>query len=136
MKQYSKPVDVKLEGIIVHGFQRGSKSLGVPTANVEMTEVNLAILKDTVPGIYMAYCKHRDTVYKAAVSVGWNPCYDNAVKTLEAYLITKEDLPDFYGELVSVQLCRYIRPEGLYDTFDGLLIAISQDIQATIDEQF
>jgi len=26
--------------------------------------------------------------HKAAVSVGWNPVYDNKVKTVEAYVIT------------------------------------------------
>jgi riboflavin kinase len=101
-----------------------------------MTAANLATLKDAVPGVYMAYCKHNGHTYKAAVSIGWNPFYDNDVKTLEAYLISSEELPDFYGQQVTVQLRRYIRPEALFDTFDGLLIAISCDIQATIDTEF
>lgn len=30
-----------LEGKVVHGFKRGSKDLGCPTANLEMTSVNI-----------------------------------------------------------------------------------------------
>ena len=50
-----------------------------------------------VPGVYMAHCELNQKSYKAAVSVGWNPVYDNAQKTLEAYLISDENLDDFYG---------------------------------------
>jgi len=32
--------------------------LGVPTANVEMTDENKELLKEVVPGIYMAWCFH------------------------------------------------------------------------------
>lgn len=66
--------------------------------------------------------------HKAAVSVGWNPVYDNKVKTVEAYVITDHQLDDFYDEVVSVELLKYIRPEALYDDFDALIIAISSDI--------
>ena len=51
-----KDVSVKVEGAVVHGFGRGSKQLGVPTANIEMTKDNLRLLEDVVPGIYMAHC--------------------------------------------------------------------------------
>ena len=124
-------VDIKLVGKVVHGFQRGSKQLGVPTANLEMTATNESLLMTAVPGVYMAHCELTQKSYKAAVSVGWNPVYDNAQKTLEAYLISDENLDDFYGQSMQVHLKRYIRPEAWYDSFDALLIAISADIQQT-----
>ena len=47
------------------------------------------MLKDAVPGVYMAKCVlSNGDRHKAAVSVGWNPVYDNKVKTVEAYVIT------------------------------------------------
>ena len=61
----------------MNGFKRGSKSLGVPTANVEMNESNLTLINDLVPGVYMANCHLNNVCYKAAVSVGWNPVFDN-----------------------------------------------------------
>ena len=88
-----RDVDIKIQGAVVHGFGRGSKQLGVPTANIEMTPENLSLLARVVPGIYMAHCERRNgKLYKAAVSVGWNPVYDNAQKTLEAHLICSEPL--------------------------------------------
>ena len=129
--------DVTVAGKVVYGFQRGSKQLGIPTANIEMTEENLKILESSVPGVYMAYCVHPNgRQYKAAVSIGYNPVFDNKVKTLETHVISDEVFNDFYGEHMTVHLRRYIRPEALFDDFDSLIIAISCDLQATIDTEF
>lgn len=51
-------VDIEVSGKVVTGFQRGGKQLGVPTANVEMTDENKELLENVVPGIYMAWCSH------------------------------------------------------------------------------
>ena len=63
---------------MVPGFQRGSKELGVPTANLEMTDENILLTSKAVPGVYLGFCKLAGKTYKTAVSIGWNPCYDNA----------------------------------------------------------
>ena len=81
--------DLKLMGTVVTGFSRGSKQLGVPTANIEMTSENIEKSNGFVPGVYMGYASiDGGEVYKAAVSIGWNPVYDNKQKTVEAYLLT------------------------------------------------
>ena len=69
------------------------------------------------------------------MSIGWNPVYDNTAKTMEAHLIGSFS-EDFYGERLSVELRKYIRPEALYSDFDSLIIAISSDIQATVETDF
>lgn len=43
-------------------------------------------------------------------------------------MISDSELKDFYGELMTVHLLRYIRPEALFDNFDSLIIAITLDI--------
>ena len=43
---------IELAGTVVKGFGRGSKQLGVPTANVEMTEINKEKTAGLVPGVY------------------------------------------------------------------------------------
>jgi riboflavin kinase/FAD synthetase len=93
-----------------------------------MTAQNIEVLKNSVPGIYMAWCVLGDKKYKSAVSVGWNPVYNNSLKTLEAHIISDEPLQDFYGEIIEVNLVRFIRAEALYSDFDALIIAISCDI--------
>ena len=54
---------------------------------------------------------------------------------MEAHLIGSFS-EDFYGERLSVELRKYIRPEALYSDFDSLIIAISSDIQATVETDF
>lgn len=74
---YKQPIYISSS--VVHGFKRGSKELGCPTANLDM---DLLILKDTnsdsvgfqsVTGIYFGLAKLRDKVYDCVVSVGYNP---------------------------------------------------------------
>ena len=82
------PTPEALTGAVVHGFGRGSAQLGFPTANLEIDWTdgaktpaaqkirNFVDTHDT--GIYAAWAQVADGddrgVYKAAVSVGWNPC--------------------------------------------------------------
>ena len=97
---------LELSGRIVKGFNRGSKQLGVPTANIEMSEVNKKLTLNVVPGVYSAMGEFinptndklsNPKLYQCALSIGWNPVYDNPEKTIEVYLLHKfED--DFYDE--------------------------------------
>jgi FAD synthase len=119
-----------MTGKVVPGFQRGSKQLGVPTANLEMTDENISLTNDVVPGVYMGTCELNGKTFQTAVSIGWNPCYDNAMKTVEAYLLGGQ-IADFYSTDISLQLNHYLRAEALYPSFDALLIAISCDIKCT-----
>lgn len=66
---------------MVKGFGRGSKLLGIPTANMSMKEVGHRV-DDTSAGIYYGYTMLKDIVYPAVVSVGWNPYFDNKEKTV------------------------------------------------------
>jgi riboflavin kinase / FMN hydrolase len=65
------------KGPVVKGFGRGSKSLGIPTANLDPSSWNA--IEGGVPvqtsGIYAGWASKGDdpTVYPVALSVGWNP---------------------------------------------------------------
>ena len=67
---------VIVRGKVVHGFGRGSKQLGFPTANLDSLEAKAFAAKYST-GIYAGWAKvvgGRDShVYPAAISVGWNP---------------------------------------------------------------
>lgn len=95
-----------ISGKIVNGFNRGSKQLGVPTANIDMTTENQSIAKQLVPGVYSAIGTFKDPKleflrggkkYKCALSIGWNPVFDNSEKTIEVFLINDFGQNDFYG---------------------------------------
>ena len=91
---------------MVKGFGRGSKQLGVPTANLEMTEENKLKTNNLVPGVYSAKAKltltkedgsQSEQEYLCAMSIGWNPVFDNDEKTIEAFLVHDFQGEEFYG---------------------------------------
>ncbi len=54
---------------VTHGFKRGSKELGIPTANLCMDE--LGERGSIKTGIYYGVARLRNTIYQCVVSVGW-----------------------------------------------------------------
>jgi len=76
-------------------------------------------------------------VYKAAVSIGWNPTYtgEQAVKQkmVEPYLL-HDFSADFYGEPLRLIVTGYIRPEAKFEGetwLEDLKAAISSDVKTT-----
>ncbi len=57
---------------MVKGFGRGSKELGVPTANLDIAEVG-AQAEGFAPGIYFGWASvgSSEQVYKMVMSIGW-----------------------------------------------------------------
>ena len=135
------PTPEALTGAVVHGFGRGSAQLGFPTANLEIDWTdgaktpaaqrirNFVDTHDT--GIYAAWAQVADGddsgIYKAAVSVGWNPHFgDLERKTVEAWLL-HDFAADFYGRTLRLMVVGYVRPELKFDSLDGLIAAIRAD---------
>ncbi|XP_059485134.1 riboflavin kinase [Neocloeon triangulifer] len=115
-------------GEVIKGFQRGSKELGIPTANFphEVVE-NLPTGVET--GIYYGWASVDDgPVYKMVMSVGWNPYYKNEKKSMETHIMHKFD-DDFYGSTLKVCMVGYLRPEMDFKSLDELIEAINQDIK-------
>jgi FAD synthase len=105
---------------VVTGFKRGSKELGIPTANLDMEELGTSG-DNFDPGIYFGWARLRGECFQAVVSVGWNPFYNNTLKTIEAHLLVPLD--DFYGERLELYLLGYLRPEANFKSL-GMLYAL------------
>ncbi|XP_056461126.1 riboflavin kinase isoform X2 [Gadus chalcogrammus] len=114
-------------GEVVRGFGRGSKELGIPTANFPDSVVEY-LPADIGTGIYYGWaCVGNGDIRKMVMSIGWNPYYKNTKKSMETHVIHtfKED---FYGEILSVVLVGYIRPETSFPSL-ALIAAINNDIE-------
>lgn len=125
---YIEAVDfhaIKITASVVHGFGRGSKELGIPTANLNMEEVGDKC--ELKAGIYYGWTNLKEVMYETVVSIGWNPFYKNEKKTIEAHLLQK--LPDFYGERISILICGFLREECNFDKLDDLISCIHSDIR-------
>uniref|UniRef100_A0A8C6XL46 Riboflavin kinase n=1 Tax=Naja naja TaxID=35670 RepID=A0A8C6XL46_NAJNA len=114
-------------GEVVRGFGRGSKELGIRTANFS-EEVVDSFPSDISTGIYYGWgCIGTGDVHKVVLSIGWNPYYKNIKKSVETHIIHTFN-EDFYGEILSIIIVGYIRPEQNFDSLDALIAAIQHDI--------
>nr|QBK84613.1 MAG: riboflavin kinase [Pithovirus LCDPAC01] len=112
-----------LKGKVVKGLGRGSKLLGYPTANMDGK-----ISGDIRKGVYCGWAKvGNGEVYKAFISVGYNPHFNNRCSTVETYIL-HEFSDDFYGAPIRVILCSYIRKQKAFSGVDELIKAITSDI--------
>ena len=121
---------VIVRGKVVHGFGRGSKTLGFPTANLESQDARS--FANTYPtGIYAGWARVMDSVdsavYPAAISVGWNPTFkDVKEKVFECHILHEYEA-DFYDKELAVGVCAYIRDELAFTTLEALIAAITND---------
>ncbi|XP_060602100.1 riboflavin kinase-like [Ruditapes philippinarum] len=61
------------------------------------------------------------------MSIGWNPYYQNTVKSMETHILHKFK-EDFYGSNLKVCLCGYLRTMKNFGSLDELISAIKKDI--------
>eukprot|EP01083_Nonionella_stella_P271208 918914_1 len=127
----------KVRGKVVKGFQRG-REIGVRTANLDPTAFHsYKLLDEADNGVYVGFASvSRGEVHKAVLSIGYNPFFKNAKKTLEAHILHEFD-NDFYDEEISLVICGYIRKMTDFDSLDALMKAINKDIvigRSVLDE--
>ena len=69
-----------------------------------------------------------DARLPAAVSIGTNPTFDGTQRRVEAYVLDRTDL-DLYGERVAIELVARLRPTVRFDSVDGLLVQMADDVK-------
>ncbi|XP_020259928.1 bifunctional riboflavin kinase/FMN phosphatase [Asparagus officinalis] len=113
-------------GPVIKGFGRGSKVLGIPTANLSAENFS-DVLSEHTSGVYFGWAGLSTRgIYKMVMSIGWNPYFDNTEKTIEPWLLHEfED--DFYGEELRLVIVGYIRPEANFPSLDSLIERIHKD---------
>jgi len=115
------------KGEVIRGFGRGSKELGIPTANFPDDVVD-GLPKEIETGIFFGWAKvDASPIHPMVVSIGWNPYYNNTKKTIETHIL-HEFAEDFYGCQMKIVITGFIRPEQSYDSLDALIEAIHNDI--------
>lgn len=150
---------IRMQSTVVRGFGRGSSDLGIPTANLDRENntfqaksvplnTPLPKLEDLPTGIYWGFARiGTDSVYTAAISIGYNPTYDNKDKTVEPHLIAPEADPrrhssscgetllqDFYDQPIRLTVVDYLRPELPFEGLEKLIAAIKNDIVVSLEK--
>jgi len=110
-----------VEAEVTHGKKLG-RTLGFPTANMVLSgDVELA------HGIYAVRLRRPDgTVHDGVANFGKRPTVDSdGEPLLETYVFDFEG--DLYGEVCSVSLFGFLRPELKFDGLDALVVQMKQD---------
>ena len=119
----------RVEGIVVRGSQRG-RALGFPTANAEPPPFT-AIPGDAVYAGWLATLDSDGTQterWPAAISVGSNPTFEGAERTVEAYALDRDDL-DLYGVHVAVEFAERIRGQVKFPGVSDLVEQMGRDVE-------
>lgn len=163
----NQQLPIRIVSKVVRGYGRGSKDLGIPTANVSREDLFCSIGSfDELPtGIYWGFARiiagggsddsgekngqenkkkkiSGREVYTTAVSIGYNPTYNNKEKTVEPHLIADSTHPqrhasstgetlfgDFYDTTIVLSVVGYLRPELPFEGLEKLTQAIKNDIE-------
>ncbi|KAF9884707.1 riboflavin kinase [Aspergillus nanangensis] len=151
------PYPIRLSGPVIKGFGRGSKELGIPTANIPAD--GLSEYPDLQVGVYYGVVAldpakfNPDTqsssapILPAVLSIGYNPFYKNKTRSIEIHIMPPlsspsptattgepgavkfHKLPDFYGTQLNLLLLGYIRPEYDYVSLEALVEDIRVDCE-------
>lgn len=118
-----------LSGKVVHGNKLG-RTIGCPTANIQLDD-ELKIIPAI--GVYVVQVKLSDNSWwKGMMSIGKNPTVteDESIK-MEVNLLDFDG--DLYGQQITVQFLKYIRPELKFDSLELLIQQLDEDRNTTLD---
>ena len=115
----------RVHGKVVHGFKRG-RALGFPTANLDAEQAG----EVPADGVYAGWLMVEGKRLPAAISVGTNPHFDGHVRTIEAHVLGRSDL-NLYGQDVSVEFVKMLRPMRSFDSLEQLLEQMDRDLLYT-----
>ena len=109
-----------LEGVVVHGDQRG-RTLGFPTANLETEKEQLP-----APGVYAVKVRHNLQEYGGVVNIGRRPTFDVEGSTIEVYLL--DFTGELYGQKLRIYFVERLRDERKFASVEALVAAIEMDV--------
>ncbi|EHK44296.1 hypothetical protein TRIATDRAFT_146288 [Trichoderma atroviride IMI 206040] len=141
-----KPYPYKMEGKVISGFGRGSKELGIPTANLPVDDALTPWIANIPSGVYFGYASlalpasHPDkppsssaadgafSVFPMVMSIGYNPFYKNTVRSAEVHILHKFG-HDFYDAHMRLLILGFIREEKDYKSLEALIEDINFDCE-------
>lgn len=116
-----------IPGKIVTGFQRGSRLLGFPTANLKPSGDYLIPRK----GVYAGHVLIENKAWPAMINVGINPTFNNEEKTIEAHIFDFDK--DIYGKQARFFFEFFLRDEIAFSGIDSLKAQLEQDEKQVLE---
>jgi riboflavin kinase/FMN adenylyltransferase len=112
-----------LEGTVVHGEKRG-RELSYPTANIDLQNQHKIVPKQ---GVYLVKSKLKGHVVYGMMNIGTKPTFDTSTPSIEVHFFDWND--DLYGQVVQVELLKWVREERKFSSVEELQAQIQADEQ-------
>jgi riboflavin kinase/FMN adenylyltransferase len=119
----------RFEGVVVRGEGRG-RELGYPTANLPVRDGEVAPADGVYAGWVIVPEDPGAPALPAAISVGTNPTFDGSTRTVEPYVLDRDDL-DLYGLPIAVDFVDRIRGQERFASVDQLVAQMAEDVAQT-----
>jgi riboflavin kinase / FMN adenylyltransferase len=110
-----------LSGVVVKGKQLG-RTIGFPTANIQVREVAKLIPSD---GVYAVKVYYNEVEYGGMLNIGNRPTVDGTYQTVEVNIFDFDQ--EIYGENLKVEFLQKIRNEQKFNGLDELKAQIAKD---------
>ena len=110
-----------LSGIIVKGKQLG-RTIGFPTANIQVREIAKLIPSD---GVYAVKVYYKEEVFGGMLNIGNRPTVDGNFQTVEVNIFDFDQ--EIYGENLTVEFLQKIRDEQKFNGLEELKGQIAKD---------
>ena len=110
-----------LTGRVVHGLKLG-RTLGYPTANIQVTEDYKLIPKD---GVYAVYSYIDGRKVYGMMSIGKNPTIEGKGASIEVYFFDFDG--NLYDQKLTIEFVQYLREEQKFATIDLLKKQLQDD---------
>lgn len=112
----------RLSGEVGHGAKRGA-SLGFPTANLSLPGESVC----PPAGVYAVWANLGTQRYGGALHIGTNPTFGPGALSIETHLLDYSG--DCYGQALSLDFVRHLRPQERFASVPELTAQIARDVQ-------
>ena len=109
-----------LSGEVVPGRQLG-RTIGVPTANILLPDGVVVPRR----GVYACTCVLEGKKYVAVTNIGSRPTVDGHQKRAESWILDFDG--DLYGNTITLEFHKFLRPEEKFDSLEALRAQIQID---------
>ena len=122
--------DYYFTGKVVKGNQLG-RTIGYPTANIEMIDENKLIPCNGVYSVLVTNEKLKINQLGGMMNIGYRPTVEGNTRTIEVNLFDFDQ--SLYDEMLTITLKKYLRSEVKFSGLDELKKQLEKDKQAALD---
>ncbi|WP_456434009.1 bifunctional riboflavin kinase/FAD synthetase [Thermosulfuriphilus sp.] len=113
----------QIRGVVIPGHGRGSRILGIPTANLRISGEELY----PKIGVYVVQVIVGERCYGGVMNIGFNPTFANGDLSAEVHIFDFNQ--NIYGQEIKINLIERLRDEKKFSSPEELAQQIRADIE-------